>query len=372
MGEAEGRGREEGDTSASSTPSASWRFTIRERRYCVPKDFQHPGGQGWMRQHTGKDISHLFPSGTDGGVDGEGCGKSAVHFHSSAAVRLLERFHRLEKEQSERGDAEGSEVDKKDGAGSKVEVVNGVSIDLCKPLVFQVGKLRENYQKWVHKPELGKPRFFRSEFCEQLSKTNWWVVPLVWIPVSIYLVFLSLWRCEGLVGTGDGLGSVINKRGNLAAILLICFVFGTLFWSLVEYAVHRFMFHVDTSSYWCNTLHFMFHGCHHKFPMDDMRLVMPPAGALPIVLMVYAVEYLFFGAYLAPVVLAGTLTGYMVYDMIHYHCHFSEFTNRIEWLRQIRSSHMDHHYRDFTKGFGISTPTWDFVLSTQRSKASLL
>ena len=80
-------------------------------------------------------------------------------------------------------------------------------------LVFQVGKLRKNYQEWVHKPELGKPRFFRSEFCEQLSKTNWWVVPLVWIPVSISLVFLSLWRCEGLVGSGDGLGSVRPAGG---------------------------------------------------------------------------------------------------------------------------------------------------------------
>ena len=56
----------------------------------------------------------------------------------------------------------------------------------------------------------------------------------------------------------------------------------------------------------------------------------------------------------------------MAYDMLHYHCHFSEFTHKYDWLRRIRSSHMDHHYRDFESGFGISTPLWDIVLATHR------
>ena len=132
-----------------------------------------------------------------------------------------------------------------------------VAIDRGEPLLFQVGKLKDKYQDWVHRPEHGKPRFFQSEICENLSKTNWYIIPLVWVPVVIFLSRLSHQRCEG--------------SASCYSALWFCFIFGTLFWSLVEYSVHRFIFHVKTSSYWFNTLHFLFHGCHHKFPMDDMR-----------------------------------------------------------------------------------------------------
>lgn len=335
-------GRAGEEEAEASTP---WVFAMGERRFRVPATFQHPGGEHWMERYAGKDIRHLFEGGhEDGGVE-------VAHRHSASARRFLERF---EVEQASTSSAADDEGERPRPRG-RVEVVNGVAIDFDKPLVFQVGKLEDNYQEWVHRPELGKPRFFESEICEQLSKTNWWVVPLVWIPVAAYLSLLSHRRCRE-----DGGGS--------EAMMSMCFVFGVFFWSLVEYSVHRFMFHVMTSTYWWNTFHFLFHGCHHKFPMDDMRLVMPPAGALPIVLMVYAVESAMFGPLLAPVTLAGTLSGYMAYDLLHYHCHFSEFTNKVEWLRRIRSSHMDHHYRDSTTGFGISSPTWDVLMNTHHKK----
>lgn len=28
-----------------------------------------------------------------------------------------------------------------------------------------------------------------------------------------------------------------------------------------------------------NTMHYLLHGCHHKHPMDGLRLVFPPAAA---------------------------------------------------------------------------------------------
>jgi len=344
--------------SSASVPKSSFTFLIDETTYCVPVDFQHPGGKEWLRKFDGKDISKLFAEEdynreeSDARKDRRSRSRRSsrnIHRHSSSARKLLQKFAvgDLKVSQEAREDKSPSPADKE---GEK----ESLQIDFGKPMVFQVGKLEEKYQEWVHRPELGKPRFFKSEFCEQLSKTNWWVVPIVWIPVIIYCYWMSLQRCEG------------NAR--CEGKLLACFVFGTLFWSLVEYSVHRFLFHVNTSSYWWNTFHFIFHGCHHKFPMDDMRLVMPPAGALPIVFMVYAVEFLMLGYELAPVTLAGTLSGYVVYDMIHYHCHFSEFTNKYDWLRSIRSSHMDHHYRDFTRGFGISTNTWDVILNTNRRR----
>lgn len=46
---------------------------------------------------------------------------------------------------------------------------------------------------------------------------------------------------------------------------------------LVVHRVHRYIFHMTTSSYWTNTFHCIFHGFHQKHPMDDARLVFPPA-----------------------------------------------------------------------------------------------
>ena len=48
----------------------------------------------------------------------------------------------------------------------------------------------------------------------------------------------------------------------------------------LEYSIHRWAFHAEPRSWWGITLHFALHGCHHKFPMDALRLVFPPAPAL--------------------------------------------------------------------------------------------
>ena len=64
------------------------------------------------------------------------------------------------------------------------------------------------------------------------------------------------------------------------SFMLLC---GILLWQLTEYCIHRFLFHLEPSSYWGITLHFTFHGCHHKWPLDNLRLVFPPVPAAPIV-----------------------------------------------------------------------------------------
>ena len=66
----------------------------------------------------------------------------------------------------------------------------------------------------------------------------------------------------------------------MTSFLLLC---GILLWQLTEYCIHRFLFHIEPSSYWGITFHFTFHGCHHKWPLDSLRLVFPPVPACPIV-----------------------------------------------------------------------------------------
>lgn len=44
------------------------------------------------------------------------------------------------------------------------------------------------------------------------------------------------------------------------------FMLGLLLWSLVEYLIHRFLFHMKppNDSYYLIVLHFILHGQHHK------------------------------------------------------------------------------------------------------------
>ncbi|GAB2241573.1 hypothetical protein Droror1_Dr00018348, partial [Drosera rotundifolia] len=141
-------------------------------------------------------------------------------------------------------------------------VARGFSVDLNKPLVFQVGHLGEAYDEWVHQPIVSKtgPRFFANDFLEFLTRTKWWVIPIVWLPAVCWLVSLSI------------------QRGLQPSEAVTALVGGVFIWTLLEYTVHQFLFHMKTRSYWGNTLHYLLHGCHHKHPMDSLRLVFPPAA----------------------------------------------------------------------------------------------
>ena len=53
----------------------------------------------------------------------------------------------------------------------------------------------------------------------------------------------------------------------------------------------------------------------------------------------------------------GLLTGYVVYDMIHYFIHHSSPTEG--YFKELKVYHMKHHYRDGKVGFGVSNKLWD-------------
>jgi 4-hydroxysphinganine ceramide fatty acyl 2-hydroxylase len=88
--------------------------------------------------------------------------------------------------------------------------------------------------------------------------TPWYILPFGWAPLIIYFF------CQ-------------SDLSILGTILM--FAAGVLSWTLVEYIVHRFIFHGEDYWLWDNpkimAFHFLFHGIHHAFPMDAYRLVMP-------------------------------------------------------------------------------------------------
>lgn len=66
-------------------------------------------------------------------------------------------------------------------------------------------------------------------------------------------------------------------------------VLGIFLWTLLEYSLHRFVFHLDSTNRnrWVCTFHFLLHGLHHKVPFDPYRLVFPPFPATILATIIY-------------------------------------------------------------------------------------
>jgi sterol desaturase/sphingolipid hydroxylase (fatty acid hydroxylase superfamily) len=59
---------------------------------------------------------------------------------------------------------------------------------------------------------------------------------------------------------------------------------------------------------------------------------------------------------------AGTATGYIAYDSVHWWLHHGHTRSRAgRWLKRY---HLLHHHQHNAARFGVSTPLWDFVFGT--------
>ena len=107
-------------------------------------------------------------------------------------------------------------------------------------------------------------------------------------------------------------------------------IFGLCFWTIVEYGMHRGLFHVDhylPDNRVFITLHFLLHGIHHYLPMDRLRLVMPPTlfVVLAIPFWYFAHTVIFWNWHAALAAYCGGVFGYICYDMTHYFLHHKKY-----------------------------------------------
>jgi sterol desaturase/sphingolipid hydroxylase (fatty acid hydroxylase superfamily) len=189
-------------------------------------------------------------------------------------------------------------------------------------------------------------RLFENEWLERLSHAHPIIPLLFWSPVVLWL----LWQTAA--------------RGAVDAGTLVLLAIGALFtWTLTEYFLHRVLFHFPARSRIGKRLVFIFHGNHHDDPKDKTRLVMPPAGAV----LIMSVLYLIFRA-LLPEAWVGPfcaffICGYLVYDYIHYATHHFPMRNPV--ARYLKHYHLRHHFSGEPGRFGVSSPLWDIVFGTR-------
>jgi len=189
-------------------------------------------------------------------------------------------------------------------------------------------------------------RMFESNFIEFFSHVHPATPVVLYGPVIAFMLYLAF----------------AYKKLSVVAVIGF-FVLGILVWTLLEYVIHRYVFHYQPKTRLGKLLHFIMHGVHHDYPNDATRLVMPPIISIPLAVIFYTLFVLTLGRF-APAALAGFGFGYVCYDTIHYATHhFSMKRGILRWLKQY---HLRHHYQDDHAGYGVSSPLWDYVFRTTR------
>lgn len=239
---------------ASLKNEKSCYVTLGARVYDVTQFLNdHPGGGDRILDYRGRDVAEIMDDGLS-------------HSHSKSAYEMLDDYlvgvvdngitptSREELrhpdfvaslEPNSRLEEEVTFIDKSESTG--LSTVTDVSmladahadyrihqfLDFDQPLLKQIwcGKFSKDfYLEQVH-----RPRSFPStkhvrllgNGLESLTKYSWWVVPLLFLPFLI----------SGLVITYNELPSLAH--------MALYWITGLLAWSLVEYGLHRSVFHAD-------------------------------------------------------------------------------------------------------------------------------
>lgn len=221
----------------------------------------HPGGGDLILEYGGKDITDILKD-------------EVSHIHSEAAYEILDdslvgfvatdgvmntvtkskrpgQVVPVSPTQDEM--AELKAIGAADGVVPEVYPATGISseedlsketdavidykthkfLDLNRPLIPQVwfgGFGKEFYLQQVHRPRHYKggesaPLF--GNFLEPLTKTAWYIVPIIWLPPVVYGTYIA----------GEGCRSWAHESAY--------WILGLFIWTLVEYFLHRFLFHLD-------------------------------------------------------------------------------------------------------------------------------
>lgn len=185
---------------------------------------------------------------------------------------------------------------------------------------------------------------FKSPILEALTTTH------IAVPLTIFFSIgaISLYWCIGPLALGV-VGSVS------------LFIVGGIFFTLVEYLVHRYFYHMSVNTPRKERLQYIFHGVHHDHPRDKKRLALPPLMTLVLAALFVGIFRLLMGTY-GYAFGGGFMTGYATYLFIHYAIHIHTPPKNMFGI--IWKHHNLHHFVGDTGAFGVSSPLWDHIFGT--------
>ncbi len=194
----------------------------------------------------------------------------------------------------------------------------------------------------------GTKSLFKNKLIERLTRTH------IAVPLVLFAIIST-----GLIIYGI-------KNSHINAVNTVPIFLGGLFaFTLVEYLMHRFLFHLTPNTEKREKFAYIVHGVHHDYPKDKDRLAMP----IPLSLTLSTLFFLFFKLIMGNYVFAflpGFLIGYAAYLWVHYMVH--AFQPPKNFWKALWVHHGIHHYKDQHRAFGVSSMFWDLIFGTMPKK----
>ena len=190
-------------------------------------------------------------------------------------------------------------------------------------------------------------RLFESNFLEFFTFFHFSTPLVLFTPVFFYQAYKALYISHTSL-----------------PVLLAGILAGVFLWTFVEYLTHRFMFHAQPGTAKGKRFVFLFHGVHHSYPRDAWRLIMTPFASVPAAIVSYYLFHWVLSEIYATPVFIGFGLGYVFYDLLHYTIHFNG-----KRFPSLKKYHLRHHFSDPQRGFGVTSPFWDYVFRTRFQKS---
>ena len=190
----------------------------------------------------------------------------------------------------------------------------------------------------------GTKTLFQNPILEKLSRTH------ISVPLIIFFIYSSVLMYW----------SVTHTSISIATTVLIFFL-GVIFFTWVEYIVHRYVFHMTAETESRAKAQYTMHGVHHEFPKDKTRLAMPPLLSITLATTLFFLFRLILGDF-AYSFLPGMLVGYSAYLSVHYMVH--AFQPPRNFFKILWVNHGVHHYKNGDGVYGVSSPLWDYIYGT--------
>lgn len=158
------------------------------------------------------------------------------------------------------------------------------------------------------------------------------------------------------VALAAGLIVLLRRAPAITWAMPVAAVIGFFAWSLVEYVLHRFVLHgPQPFKRW--------HQEHHDRPMALIGA--PTLGSMALfVLVAYLPLSGVLGGWIALAATLGLAVGYFSYLVVHHGVHHWR-ARPGTWFAARKREHAIHHMPGIEGSYGVTTPFWDKVFSTQ-------
>lgn len=205
----------------------------------------------------------------------------------------------------------------------------------------------EKKQAYLSNENISVP-LFKNKWLDSLTRTH------IAIPVSMFFLYAIALLYYTKVATDLTTLQVTSL-----------YITGFLFFTFAEYMVHRHVYHLPGTTEKRAKFAYTMHGIHHDYPKDKQRLAMPPAMSVAVGTILFFLFELILDKFSFSF-LAGFLSGYAFYLLVHYSIHIFLPPNNM--FKALWVNHALHHYGKSDTMFGVSSPLWDYIFGTTHAK----